>query len=66
MHIVRWKNITDIVGLSKSTVARKIKDGTFPPPIKLSESTVGWPMTDIENWIKEQIKQDLQHRTTEV
>lgn len=62
MHIVRWKNISDVIGLSKSTVARKIKEGSFPPPMKLSENTVGWAITDIEDWIKDQTKAALRRK----
>jgi prophage regulatory protein len=62
MHIVRWKNISDVIGLSKSTVARKMKEGTFPVPMRLSENTVGWAMADINKWIEEQAKADRQRK----
>lgn len=63
MHIIRWKNISSITGLSRSTIARKIKQGTFPKPIKLSESTVGWLSTDIEKWIKDQFRISVENRS---
>lgn len=36
--------------LSRSTIYRKIKTGTFPRPYELSEGRVGWRESEINAW----------------
>lgn len=37
--------------LSRSTLYRKIEQGTFPRQIKLSERCAGWRQSDINAWL---------------
>lgn len=41
-RIVRLKTVLSRTGLSRSTIYRKIADGTFPPRIKISVKGAGW------------------------
>ena len=45
-----------IVSLSKTTIYRKIKEGSFPKPYKLTKSgkSVAWKKTEILQWVAEQ------------
>lgn len=43
--------IPHIVPISSSTLWRRVKDGTFPAPIKLSERITAWRIEDINNWM---------------
>lgn len=45
-----------IVPLSKTTIYRKIKEGSFPKPYKLTESgkSVAWKKSEILQWVAEQ------------
>ena len=36
--------------LSRSTLYRKIQQGTFPCQIKISERCAGWRQSDIDDW----------------
>ncbi|TXI99092.1 MAG: AlpA family phage regulatory protein [Aquabacterium sp.] len=38
-------------GLSRSTLYSKVKDGTFPAPIKLSKRCVRWHSEVIRKWV---------------
>jgi len=38
-------------GLSRSTIYRKIVEGTFPPQIKISTNGADWKETDSNRWI---------------
>lgn len=51
--IIRREEITKLTGLSWSTIMRMVKDGEFPPPVKLNKRSVGWRMVDVEAWEKE-------------
>lgn len=37
--------------LSRTTIWRKRREGTFPEPLRLSEQCVRWRSDHIENWI---------------
>ena len=50
-RIVRMKTILARTGLSRSTIYRKIAEGTFPPRIKISVNGAGWRESDIDRWI---------------
>lgn len=42
-------------GLSRSMIYLKVKDGSFPAPIKLSQRSVGWLASEVDAWIAERI-----------
>ncbi len=48
------KNITStgLLPFSAATLWRKVKDGTFPPPIKLSQRVTVWRMGDVREWLQ--------------
>jgi predicted DNA-binding transcriptional regulator AlpA len=50
-RIVRLKTILARTGLSRSTIYRKIAEGTFPAQIRISLNGAGWRESDIDRWI---------------
>ena len=50
-RIVRLKTVLARTGLSRSTIYRKIAEGTFPAQIKISTNGAGWRESDINRWI---------------
>jgi prophage regulatory protein len=53
MTYARMKQLTEMVPMSKATIWRKVKAGTFPKPVKLGERITAWHMDDIEAWLAE-------------
>ena len=51
-RILRRNEVENITGLKRSTIYLAIKENRFPPPIKLTERTVGWPESVISEWIE--------------
>lgn len=49
--IYRLKELTKMVGLSKATIYRKMKAGTFPASVALSDRATGWRAEEIEQWL---------------
>jgi len=47
----REKELLTALPFSKSTLWRKVKDGTFPKPIKLSEKVTVWEVAEVEAWL---------------
>ena len=50
-RIIRMKTVLARTGLSRSTIYRKIAEGTFPPRIKISINGAGWRESDINRWV---------------
>ncbi|MFZ0495999.1 MAG: AlpA family transcriptional regulator [Methylocella sp.] len=54
-RIVRLKTVLARTGLSRSTIYRKIAEGTFPPQIRISVNGAGWHESDINRWIADPV-----------
>lgn len=50
-RIIRLKTVLDRTGLSRSTIYRKIAEGTFPSQVKISVHGAGWHESAINRWI---------------
>ena len=50
-RIIRLKTVLDRTGLSRSTIYRKIAEGTFPSQVKISIHGAGWHESSINRWI---------------
>ena len=37
-------------GISRTTLDREIKDGSFPPPIHITKKALGWPVEVIREF----------------
>jgi prophage regulatory protein len=51
--ILRMRTVLQRTGLSRSTIYRKMKDGTFPNQVHISEHCCGWRESAINRWIAE-------------
>lgn len=57
LKILRLPAVTDISGLSRSTIYEKLNpksrryDPTFPTPIKIGVSAVGWLQHELNEWL---------------
>jgi prophage regulatory protein len=59
--ILRLDLVKRRTGLSRSSIYKAVKDGTFPRPIVLGPRSVGWLDASIEAWI--QFRIELSTRT---
>lgn len=50
-RIIRLKTVLARTGLSRSTLYRKIADGTFPRQIPISLHGAGWHESAVNRWI---------------
>jgi prophage regulatory protein len=49
-RILRLNAVLDLTGLSRSTLYRKVADGSFPQQVQLSTRCVGWRTSAIAEW----------------
>ena len=51
---LRTKDITELLGVTRTTIWRWRREGTFPEPHRIGPATVGWPRAVIEDWLASQ------------
>lgn len=47
-RIIRLPELVELLGLSRSTIFRRISSGHIPPAFSLGERSVGWSKNEIE------------------
>ncbi|MEO0426178.1 MAG: AlpA family transcriptional regulator [Pseudomonadota bacterium] len=50
--ILRRPDVERLTGLARSTIYARMAEGTFPKPIKLGGSAVGWRQSAIAEWLE--------------
>ncbi|MGB3832257.1 MAG: AlpA family phage regulatory protein [Mesorhizobium sp.] len=55
-RIIRLKTVLDRTGLSRSTIYRKIDEGTFPAQLRISTNGAGWKESDINRWVADPVR----------
>ena len=51
-RIIRREEVSQLTGLARATIYKKVADGSFPPPIRLGTRSVGWRLSDIVGWLQ--------------
>lgn len=55
-RLLRMPQVIDRIGLKKTVIYQRIKEGTFPKPVKLGSASV-WLEDEINAWIAQQVRQ---------
>lgn len=50
-RVLRLNAVLDRTGLTRSTLYRKIADGSFPRQLRLSANCAGWYESEVNAWI---------------
>jgi prophage regulatory protein len=51
-RMLRLNSVLDRTGLSRSTLYRKVEEGTFPAQVKIAARCVGWRESAIAAWLR--------------
>ena len=51
VRILRRREVERLTRLSKASIYRKMRTGTFPLPLKLGERAVAWRADEIHEWV---------------
>ncbi len=51
-RILRLREVMRLTGLSKTTIHRRYRDGTFPRPLRLGPQSIGWRRAEILEWLE--------------
>lgn len=52
-RIIRIKAVLDRTGLTRSTLYRKIQQGTFPKQVRIADRCAGWRESAVTEWLRE-------------
>ena len=55
MRLLRREAVTEKTGLSRSAIYAGMDAGTFPKSVKISEKTVGWLESEIDEFIAKRV-----------
>jgi prophage regulatory protein len=58
MKILRIDDVSNLTGLSKSSIYKQIRQNQFPQSIKLTARATGWDSREVEKWITNKINQN--------
>ena len=58
--ILRLPDVMKFTGLSRSTIWRQTKTGTFPKSVSLGGKIQGWRSDEIETWIRTRSSKDYE------
>jgi prophage regulatory protein len=61
MRILKANEVVKVIGLSKVTIWRMERSGTFPKRINLSDRRVGWIESEILEWLDFDLKESVQN-----
>lgn len=50
-RLIRVPEVTHITGLARSTIYRKMKDGSFPPAVHVGERFTAWTLSSVMDWL---------------
>lgn len=54
-RFLRWPEVRQRVGYSRSQIHNLVKQGSFPAPIKLGARASAWLQSSIDEWISERV-----------
>ena len=55
--MLRPSEVMARTGLSRTTIWRHVRAGTFPPPTELGVNSIGWPDSVISDWLSKRPRQ---------
>lgn len=55
-RLLRMPAVQELTGFSRTEIYKRMKDGTFPQPLKLGRRSIAFTETSIQNWIQALVK----------
>ncbi|MBK2256666.1 helix-turn-helix transcriptional regulator [Francisella philomiragia] len=57
MKIIKLKTVLEMTSLSRSTIYDYMSRDLFPKQVKIGENSVGWVLSEVEDWINNRISE---------
>lgn len=55
--MLRQPEVLRRTGLSRTSIWRKVREGDFPAPRQLGANSIGWPESEISEWLDNRPRQ---------
>ena len=55
MRLLRIHEVTNLTGLSRSSIYKQIKLENFPGGVKITNRSTAWSSDEIDKWISERV-----------
>ncbi len=52
MQFIRIRQVLEMIGVSRTTLWRMVRAGTFPRPVRITERNRGYVRDTVEAWMK--------------
>jgi len=62
--LLRLPDVMRQTGLRRAAIYARIREGIFPPPVKIGKRAVAWPESEVQAWIAERVA-DARERDVE-
>ncbi|MFL3024218.1 MAG: helix-turn-helix transcriptional regulator [Methylophilaceae bacterium] len=59
LQFYRVNELTKILSVSRASIYNWLNKGTFPKPIKISDSVTVWRASDIQKWVNDKEGEDI-------
>lgn len=56
-RLVRANDVAYLLNISKSTLWRWCRARSFPQPMRLSERSIAWELSEVETWVNTKKKE---------
>ncbi len=53
-RLLKGRDVFRLVTLSRTTIWRRVREGTFPAPVSLGSTRIAWRESDIAAWMASQ------------
>lgn len=61
-RLLTRREVEQRLSLSRATLYRKMREGTFPCPIRIGSRAVRWSAAELERWLSERPRAIGEHR----
>ncbi|CUA97545.1 helix-turn-helix transcriptional regulator [Comamonas thiooxydans] len=55
-RLIRLPVVEEVTGCKKSTIYKLMKEGKFPPCVRITSRMVAWPETAVLTWVQARIQ----------
>jgi prophage regulatory protein len=56
MRFIRPSEVLRMIGVSRTTLWRMVRDGLFPAPVRITDRSRGYVLDDVEAWMRERVQ----------
>jgi len=56
MRFIRLGEVVKMIGVSRTTLWRMVRDGVFPSPIRITTRNRGYVLDDVEAWMRAKVE----------